>query len=57
MAPKSSSFRVGKVRAFLRGRVWYLAYYENGQRCQPRIGHDRDVARQMAAEINGQLES
>lgn len=53
---KSSSFRVGRVRAYLRGRVWYLRYYENGRRHQPRVGPERDVARQMAAEINAQLE-
>ena len=56
MASKTAPFRVGRVRAHRRGRVWYLAYYEHGQRRQPRVGQDRDVARQMAAEINGQLE-
>jgi integrase len=53
---KSTSFRVGRVRANLRGRVWYLCYHEDGRRHQPRVGPDRDVARQMAAEINAQLE-
>lgn len=53
---KSTSFRVGRVRAYLRGRVWYLCYYEDGRRHQPRVGPQRDVARQMAAEINAQLE-
>jgi integrase len=53
---KSTVFHVGKVRAYLRGRVWYLCYRENGRRRQPRIGIDRDEARQMAAEINAQLE-
>jgi integrase len=56
MGSKTASFRVGRVRAFRRGRVWYLAYYEQGQRRQPRVGPDRDATRQMAAEINGQLE-
>lgn len=56
MPPKTASFRIGRVRAFLRGRNWYLAYSEHGQRRQPRVGPDRDQARQMAAEINGQLE-
>ena len=55
-AKKSTSFRVGRVRANLRGRVWYLCYHEDGRRHQPRVGPDRDVARQMAAEINAQLE-
>jgi len=53
---KSTSFRVGRVRAYLRGRVWYLCYHENGQRRQPRVGPDKEAARQMAAEINAQLE-
>jgi integrase len=57
VAKKSLSFRVGRVRAFLRGRVWYLAYWEQGRRRQPRVGSDRDEARVMAAEINGQLEA
>lgn len=26
---KSTSFRIGSVRAYLRGRVWYLCYHEN----------------------------
>ena len=53
---KSTSFRIGRVRAYLRGRVWYLCYYEDGRRHQPRVGPDLDVVRQMAAEINAQLE-
>ena len=59
--PKSGkgtkTFRVGRVRAFLRGRVWYLCYHENGKRHQPRVGPDRQLANQMAAEINAQLEA
>ncbi len=54
---KTTSFRVGRVRAFLRGKVWYLYYHEYGRRYQPRVGPDRDLARRMAAEINAQLES
>src|SRR5690349_15797050 len=57
--PKSAradSFRVGRVKAFRRGKVWYLYYFENGRRWRPRIGPDHDAARQMAAQINGQLE-
>ena len=53
---KATSFRVGKVRADLRGNVWYLTYHENGRRLRPRVGSDRDAARQMAAQINAQLE-
>ena len=54
-AKKSTSFRVGRVRAYLRGRVWYLCYHEHGQRRQPRVGPDKEAARQLAAEINAQL--
>lgn len=57
MAKKQSSFRIGRVRAFLRGSVWYLSYFEQGQRRQPRVGPDRGVAKTTAAEINGQLEA
>lgn len=53
---KSTSFRVGCVRVFRRGRIWYLQYQEQGIRRQPRIGPERDLARQTAAEINAQLE-
>ena len=38
---KSTSFRIGRVRAYLRGRVWYLCYHEHGKRHQPRVGHFR----------------
>ena len=54
---KTKSFRVGKVRADLRGKVWYLTYHENGRRVRPRLGSDKTVARQMAAQINAQLET
>ena len=56
MARNTSAFRVGKVRACLRGKVWYLQYFEAGQRRRPRVGPNRDLARQMAAQINAQLE-
>ena len=26
---KSTAFRIGRVRAYLRGRVWYLCYHED----------------------------
>src|SRR6476659_10110813 len=54
--PKATSFRVGKVSAYRRGRTWYLCYFEDGKRRRPRVGPDRDAARQLAAQINGQLE-
>jgi hypothetical protein len=56
MRCRAKSFRVGKVRAYLRGQVWYLQYVDGGRRRRPRVGPDRDQARQMAAQINGQLE-
>jgi integrase len=56
MPTKSPSFRVGKVLAYLRGRIWYLCYRENGIRHRPRVGPHRDSARQLAAQINAQLE-
>jgi integrase len=56
MGKKTSSFRIGRVRGYHRGPVWYLSYVEQGRRRQPRVGHDRQEARQMAAEINAQLE-
>lgn len=55
-ARRSGQFRVGKVQADLRGSVWYLSYHEQGQRRRPRVGPDKDVARQLAVQINGQLE-
>jgi site-specific recombinase XerD len=56
MAKKSPSFRVGRVLAYLCGKVWYLCYHDNGQRHRPRVGPDREAARQLAAQINAQLE-
>jgi integrase len=50
------SFRIGKVQAYLRGRIWYLCYHENGRRHRPRVGPDRKAARQLAAHVNAQLE-
>jgi site-specific recombinase XerD len=56
MCKKSVSFRVGKVRAYLRGRAWYLCYHEDGHRHRPRVGPYRQAARQLAAQVNAQLE-
>src|SRR5579864_1300045 len=53
---KSVAFRVGKVQAYRRGQVWYLCYHEHGRRHRPRVGPDREAARQLAAQINAQLE-
>ena len=40
----TTAFRIGRVRAFRRGRVWYLGYYEHGLRRQPRVGPERELA-------------
>lgn len=53
---ETTSFGIGRVRGYLRGRVWYPCYHEHGRRHQPRIGPERGQTRQMAAEINAQLE-
>lgn len=58
--PKSSpkkSFRVGRVKAYLRGRCWYLQYQDGGARFRPRVGPDVDAARRLAAQTNAQLET
>jgi len=44
------------VQGYLRGQVWYPCYHEHGQRRRPRVGADRDGAKQLAAQINAQLE-
>ena len=49
-------FNIGRVHVYLRGKVWYLRYHENGKRIQKRIGPDITQAQQLAAEINAQLE-
>ena len=56
MKGTSKSFRIGRVRGDLRGKVWYLTYHDNGTRHRPRVGPDREAARQLAAQINSQLE-
>lgn len=50
------SFRIGRVKSFLRGEVWRRRHYENGERRGPRVGREREAAKQLAAQINGQLE-
>ena len=56
MSKNKSLFRIGKVQAYLRGKIWYLCYHENGARRRPRVGTDREAAKQLAAQINAQLE-
>ena len=55
MARTATSFRVGRVRGYQRGKVWYLCYFEQGQRKRPRVGSDRDAARMLAAQTNAQI--
>jgi len=57
MPQKGKPFRVGRVSGYLRGRVWYLCYWENGKRRRPRVGADRGAAKRLAAEVNSQLET
>ncbi|MEZ6190436.1 MAG: tyrosine-type recombinase/integrase [Phycisphaerales bacterium] len=54
---RSASFRVGRVVVYQRGRVWYLRYHEQGKRHQPRVGPNKQAARQLAAQVNAQLET
>ena len=54
---KSQNFRVGKVTVYLRGQVWYLRYYEQSKRHQVRASDDKTAARQLAAQVNAQLET
>lgn len=53
---RQASFRVGRVTVYLRGKVWWLRYHENGRRRQVRGATDKDAARQLAAQVNAQLE-
>jgi len=48
---------VGKVRADRRGKTWYLTYHEHGQRLRPRVGTCKETAKQLAAEVNAQLQN
>jgi integrase len=55
MSRAASAFRIGKVRAYRRNKVWYLCYHECGKRHRPRVGPDASAARQLAAQVNAQL--
>ncbi|HUG17351.1 MAG TPA: hypothetical protein VMM56_00140, partial [Planctomycetaceae bacterium] len=52
---RKNSFRIGKVRGDLRGKVWYLSYHENGRRIRPRVGSDQAAAKQLAAQVGTPL--
>src|SRR5687767_6042316 len=53
---RQSVFRVGRVTVYLRGTTWYLRYHEYGRRRQVRATKNRDGSRQLAAQVNAQLE-
>ncbi|MCH7813390.1 MAG: hypothetical protein IID40_05150 [Planctomycetes bacterium] len=57
MSRKHVSFRVGRVTVYRRGRVWYLCYHQHGRRHRPRVGSDKTAARQLAAQVNAQIET
>ncbi len=56
-ARSRGSFRVGRVTIYQRGQVWYLRYVEHGQRRQVRASTDKAAARQLASQVNVQLET
>ena len=47
--------RVGRVTIYLRGKIWYLYYCENGRRVRRRVGVLLADAKTLAAQVNGQL--
>jgi integrase len=53
-APK---YRVGRVTIHLRGDTWHVYYFEDGQRVRRKLGPNLSEAKQLAAQINGQLAS
>lgn len=57
MATGNRASRVGRVRIERRGKSFYLCYHDQGRRRRPRVGTDLKQARQLAAQINGQLET
>lgn len=51
----ATNCRVGRVTAYRRGKVWYLYYSEHGKRVRRRVGSSLAEAKQLAAQVNGQL--
>ena len=47
--------RVGRVTIYVRSKVWYLYYFENGQRVRRRVGPSLAEAKSLAAQVNAQL--
>ena len=52
----SKCLRVGRVTLYSRGKTWCLRYFEKGRRRQVRVGPDKNADRQLAAQVNAQLE-
>ena len=57
MSKKHAPFRVGRVTVYQRGRIWYLCFHQHGRRHRPRVGPDKTAARQLAAQVNAQIET
>lgn len=53
---RSNQVRIGKVTMYLRSKVWYLRYHEQGRRRQVRASSDLAATRQLASQVNAQLE-
>ena len=51
----SRKHRVGRVTIYLRGKIWYIYYCENGGRVRRRVGVSLGEAKRLAAQVNGQL--
>jgi len=56
-ASSTGTFRVGRVTVYARGKTYYLRYFENGKRLQVRGSSNKQAARQLAAQVNAQLET
>jgi integrase len=51
----SRKHRVGRVTIYLRGKIWYIYYCENGGRVRRRVGVSLGDAKRLAAQANAQL--
>jgi len=47
--------RVGRVTIYLRGKIWYIYYCENGKRVRRCVGVSLGEAKRLAAQVNAQL--
>lgn len=50
-------FRVGKVSVFFHHGAFWIYYREAGKQIRRKVGHTRDDAEQLAAQVNAQLTS